>query len=370
MRLVHLSDTHLGYSAYSGIDPTLGINQREADVYNAFRQAVDKAIELAPDVVVHAGDLFHKVRPVNNAIDVALKQLLRLSEEGIEVVLISGNHSTPRFRETGNIFSVFEHLKHIHPVHEPGCGKIVAGDLTIHAIPHSTTPSLSDVLSTTKPSGETSKNVLLLHAGVVGAETYRMDEFNEQTVSAQSLEDDWDYVALGHYHEFKEVLKKAYYSGSTERLSFTEAGQEKGIVEVDLDKGKVRLHPLTIRDMLDIPALDASGLSSSEIMTRSRDAISSQPIEDKIARFTIRNVASDAHRALDFPAIRRLGSSSLHFDLRIDRAEEEGKVRGGETQIGLLEDEFRKYVLALETSDDRKNKLLALGAPYLARGEE
>lgn len=79
MRIVHFSDTHLGFSAYSKIDPSDGVNAREKDFYNAFRQAVDKAIELKPDAVVHAGDLFDVPRPTNRAIVFAQEQLIRLS---------------------------------------------------------------------------------------------------------------------------------------------------------------------------------------------------------------------------------------------------------------------------------------------------
>lgn len=46
MRIVHLSDSHLGYVAYHALCPNLGINQREADIYSAFKQAIDKILEL------------------------------------------------------------------------------------------------------------------------------------------------------------------------------------------------------------------------------------------------------------------------------------------------------------------------------------
>ncbi len=72
MRLIHFSDTHLGYGAFSKLDVSEGINQREADFYSAFQQAINRMIELKPDFVVHSGDLFDTVRPQNRAIDFAL----------------------------------------------------------------------------------------------------------------------------------------------------------------------------------------------------------------------------------------------------------------------------------------------------------
>lgn len=370
MRLVHISDTHLGFSAYSRLDPVEGINQRETDTYRAFEQAIDKAIELRPDLVVHSGDLFDTVRPQNRAIAFALRQLLRLSEAGIETVLISGNHSTPRLRETGNIFRIFEHLKGIHPVHEPGAKKVVIGDVAVYAVPHSTTPPLAEVVSGLIPSKDDRHRVLVLHAGILDSSTYRMDEFNEQNVPLSALDGTWDYVALGHFHQFAKVSNNAYYAGSTERLAFGESTHRKGIVEVDLGGHSVKFHELDIRDMIDLEDLDASNLAASEILRGAKELVSASAIDDKIVRLTILNVASDAYKSLDVATIRRLGSSALHFELRIERLDQEGRREVAETQIGVLADEFRKYVARLEMADEKKKRLIDLGLPYLAKEEE
>ncbi|UCH71548.1 MAG: metallophosphoesterase, partial [Thermoplasmatales archaeon] len=62
MKIFHVADTHLGYSAYRKSTQE-GVNQREIDVYNAFEQFVDHVVDKKPDLVIHAGDLFDSVRP-------------------------------------------------------------------------------------------------------------------------------------------------------------------------------------------------------------------------------------------------------------------------------------------------------------------
>ena len=101
MRLAHLADVHLGFRQYHRQTPQ-GINQREADVAQAFRRAVGDVIAARPDVVIVAGDLFHSVRPVNAAILESFSQFRRLREGLPEapIVLIGGNHDTPRSVET------------------------------------------------------------------------------------------------------------------------------------------------------------------------------------------------------------------------------------------------------------------------------
>ena len=111
MKLAHIADSHLGIRQYHRQTPT-GINQREADVANAFRGVIDDVIAQRPDVVIIAGDLFHSVRPTNAAIVFAFRQFQRLREAlpGVPVVIIAGNHDTPRSSETGSILRLFEEL--------------------------------------------------------------------------------------------------------------------------------------------------------------------------------------------------------------------------------------------------------------------
>jgi DNA repair exonuclease SbcCD nuclease subunit len=255
-------------------------------------------------------------------------------------------------------------------VHEPGEHKVVLGDLTVTAIPHSVSPSLQELASDARRSKETKFNVLVLHAGILDSETYKMDEFNEQNIPLSSIGPDWDYVALGHFHKYSKVKENAYYSGSTERLGFGEASQDKGLIEVDLETHKVTFHEIRTREMVDLPVLDASGLASSEILRKVRELMSSSALDDKIVRLIISHVSSDAFKSLDVPSIRRLGGSALHFELRVEREETERGASTGEAHIGLLADEFKKYVTGLDVSDEKKRKLLDLGIVYFSKEEE
>ena len=108
MKIAHLADLHLGFRQYHRQTST-GLNQREADVANVFRGAVDGVIAARPDLVLVAGDLFHAVRPSNPAILFAFRQFqrLRVALPDAPVVLIAGNHDTPRSVETGSNLRLF-----------------------------------------------------------------------------------------------------------------------------------------------------------------------------------------------------------------------------------------------------------------------
>ena len=109
MKIVHLADTHLGYRALPGIqDPNEGINQRQADVFQTWREAIEKAVELKPDAVIHAGDLFDSSRPAPRSLAEALDGFALLRDAGIPAVVIAGNHEAPRFRSGGSVFQILE----------------------------------------------------------------------------------------------------------------------------------------------------------------------------------------------------------------------------------------------------------------------
>ena len=81
MKIVHMADSHLGFSSYSRLDQH-GRNRIEEMVYSGFEQAVEKIIQLRPDAVVHAGDVFHHVRPKIKPLVVFQRGLFRLSAGG------------------------------------------------------------------------------------------------------------------------------------------------------------------------------------------------------------------------------------------------------------------------------------------------
>ena len=111
MLIAHVADLHLGFRAYHRVTPR-GINAREADVTFALQQAVEKIADLGPDLVLVAGDVFHTVRPSNSAIADAFRLFASLTARlpGVPVVMIAGNHDSPRSSDTGNILSLFREI--------------------------------------------------------------------------------------------------------------------------------------------------------------------------------------------------------------------------------------------------------------------
>ncbi|HDM36697.1 MAG TPA: exonuclease SbcCD subunit D [Candidatus Syntrophoarchaeum butanivorans] len=372
MRVLHVADTHIGYSAYRRVDSRLGLNQREVDVYNAFTEFVNYAIETHPDLILHAGDLFDSVRPTNRAISHVLELLLRLSGEGIPFVVISGNHETPRLRETGSVFKLFEHLDGIYPVYEGRYDQIVLDDLgvIVHAIPHTQT-GIKNELEKVDKNESFDYNILMLHAGISGVSVFKQGVFNEEIIDYNELMRDFDYIALGHYHRAVHVGGSAYYSGSTERFSFAEAGEPKGFLEVDLGGDDVvRFRKLNTRDMIDLEPLDCTGLRAEEIMEEIRSRIVASDPAGKIVRLKVEKIPLAVYNTIEFDEIKRLTADAVHFEIRWDVLREEGGTYSTSVSFRSIKREFERYMVKLDLEEGEMKRLLDMGLRYLGEQEK
>jgi len=363
MKILHVADTHIGYSAYHKVNES-GLNQREVDVYNAFEQFVDYAVEKKPDLIVHSGDLFDTVRPTNRAITFALQQLIRISREGIPMVIISGNHETPKLRETGSVFRIFEHLDSIYPVYKGKYEKYEFGDVMVHAIPHCHTGDdlKRNIESLKADSGKF--NLLMLHVGVAGIKEFRTGDFNEQVIPSGYLSPEFDYIALGHYHKKTEVTKNAFYSGSTEHLSFKEAGEEKGFLEIDTSSNEVRFIPLKVRGMEDLGVINCDSMNPDEITGEVVKRLRNAGTEGKILRVILKGIGRSTYKGLDFHSIRKEASNALHFELSYELKEMEQEL-AGKGSIGSLVEEWKEYISKVPVETERE-EIEKLALKYLS----
>ncbi|HTE47818.1 MAG TPA: DNA repair exonuclease [Gemmatimonadaceae bacterium] len=327
MRLVHLSDLHLGYRQYQRLTPG-GINQREADVAATFRAAIDKIIALGPDLVLIAGDVFHTVRPTNQAILHAFMQFSRLARSlpGAKIVMVAGNHDTPRSSETGGILRLFEQIGITVVDTEARILEFPDLELSILAVP--------DVPTTTAPrlrlSGGSRFNVMIAHGEVQGMVA---GHFVADRAALVISRDDlsagrWDYVALGHYHVYTEVASNAFFSGSIDYTSADTWGElyeerqarisGKGFIEHDLLTGDHIFHALSpARPLIDLPPIRVARATPATVDAQIRDAVASVPggIDDKIVRLLVRDITRSVARELDHKAIREYKRRALSFNL-------------------------------------------------------
>lgn len=370
MRLAHLSDTHLGHMRYNKVVADTGVNQREQDVYDAFERAIDGILDEAPDIVVHTGDLFDSPRPANRAVYHAARQVRRLVERDIPLVLISGNHSTPRLRATGSLFALLgEFFPDIHTIYNSCYEKVMLKGVAFHAVPHCfSQQELEAELEHVQPDPEAQFNVALLHVGIHGFREFRMSEANEQVLEEAQLPQGMDYVALGHYHKHVIVKEGAYYAGSTERFSFSEVNDLKGFCIVDLEKPVPRFREVRTRPMLDLEPIEAKDLDALDLLARIEERVRGQELEGAMVRLRVRNSSQTAQENLDLRPIREWTAAAFHFGLRWDRGDKSGDDTSTETRVfESLEAEWQRFMETAEVHGRDRQALTRDGLDYLTR---
>ncbi|HEY8470527.1 MAG TPA: DNA repair exonuclease [Longimicrobiales bacterium] len=424
MLIAHLADLHLGYRAYARLAPG-GINARERDVALAFRAALDRIIELRADLVLVAGDVFHTVRPSNAAITDAFRQFARLRAAlpDAPVVLIAGNHDTPRAAETGGILRLFAEIPGVVVVDDAARAVYLEQiGVSVLCVPHAALAS-GDPLAL-DPDPAAAVNVLMLHGDVVGggaeARLRYVSEYGGARIEAAAIRPErWDYVALGHYHIATELAPNMWYAGGIERTStniWEEAHGEKGFLTYDTETRRVTLHPVPTRPVVDLPRFSAradaipgpsprplhpgggeeggsagdgargeqasaaaSGgavgprwLPPEQIDAHIRRLVEAVPggIAGKIVRLVIEDVPRELFRQLDHRQIRAYKAEALHFHLDVRRPEVRRVVGyGAPFRRRTLEEEVENFLQRHWQPSSREidiARLIELAKTYLA----
>ena len=355
MKLAHLADLHLGFRQFDRQTPR-GTNQREADVAEVFRRAVDDLLEQQPDLIVIAGDIFHSVRPTNAAILFFFRELHRLHTAlpATPIVAIAGEHDTPRSSETGTILRLYEALGVDIAIEEPRRLVYPKLDCAVLAVPHQALAQAERPALRPEPGGPTI-NVLVSHGvhGGLGEERGTM-EYGGAPLSRELLAPEkWNYIALGHYHTAQSVATNAWYSGSLEYLPPNPWGQPqdeaaqrsaragakgkaersgKGYLLVDVKSARVSLRPIPpVRRHLDLPPIQAAGLNAKELDEQIAARVSAAKIDDQIVRLLVWDVDRTVARDLDHATIREYKARALNFQLDLRRPESQ---RGSATTAG------------------------------------
>jgi exonuclease SbcD len=373
LRVCHLADVHLGYRRYNRLSKS-GINQRELDVNLAFQEAITRIISLRPDVTIIAGDLFHSVRPSNSIVTFCFRQLRRLARDtAAPVVLIAGNHETPKRADTGSVLQLFSEIENVY-VAESGYEVFTFKEkgLAVSCLPHTALLELDTI--SLRADDRFAHNILVVHGQV---NERWVSDFGGAEVELKALAPhEWDYIALGHVHIHRPVALNAAYSGALEHTSnniWSEASVGKGFLEVQLPGGKRTFHPLTSpREIAVLDPLEVEGLEPQDVMTLIADRLDSigGGMDGKIVRLEVRGMTRETYRHLDHKELRAFRARALNLSLDITFASTASHPRSvGQAGRGLLKDQLREFSKTFEVPGASQEEIGALLESYVARVE-
>ncbi|HEY1211580.1 MAG TPA: DNA repair exonuclease, partial [Nitrososphaera sp.] len=221
MLISHISDLHLGYSQF-------GLEEREEDVYQAFHEAINKSIKERVKLVILAGDLFHNPRPHGKAIITLGNILKELKEKQISAVFVLGEHDISRLRDVPfvHIYSnlgLAKKLRYDEPFIIENCAFFGADK--------ERRSSIDMLIEKIRHAGQLAKQhhgkrVLVLHQGLADFNKFA-GELNSTDLPAE-----FDYYALGHYHDHYE-RRFDFLGGPLAYPGSLDLTPSEGIKEVD-----------------------------------------------------------------------------------------------------------------------------------------
>lgn len=260
MRFLHISDLHIGkvVNDFSMLEEQKLI----------LDQLVSLAAENKVDALVIAGDIYDRAIPPGEAVSLFDQFLTKLSDQEIQIIIISGNHDSPERISFG------EHLLCARGVHIAGvwnrqAKRVLLGDTEFVLLPffkpvrEEETDSNSAVARALERYWQQEQEESLEKQRVLITHFFVTDQGKEPALSESettihvggldnveaSLFDGFDYVALGHIHRCQQIGERpVWYSGSTLKYSFGECGQEKCALLVNLEEHRAEvtrlpLHP-------------------------------------------------------------------------------------------------------------------------------
>ncbi|MGC8895989.1 MAG: metallophosphoesterase family protein [Candidatus Bathyarchaeia archaeon] len=234
---VHAADLHLGYAQY-------GLEIRREDFDRVFQELVDKTIELKPDFMIIAGDLFHNARPSNVTLENAIRNFGRLREAGIPVLTVDGSHDSAPNVVTGTILNPLDSAGLIYhlPRHEGACWK-KPDCCYVYGVPNfrtrrKTEELLPAFMEQNKPTPDpTLFNIFVFHMAL-DIQSVK-PPYMEAEASPELIPEGFNYYAAGHVHTpYMEKFKNGLlvYSGCTETVNYDEAKIKKGFYYVRVDE--------------------------------------------------------------------------------------------------------------------------------------
>ena len=291
MKFFHLSDLHIGLKLMNR-----DLREEQMDI---LRQVTDLAREEQPDAVVIAGDIYDKAVPAAEAVEVFdsfITELKRAVPEA-EMMLISGNHDSGLrlncFREILDEQKV--HMIGLPPRREEEYIEKVTlqdefGPVNFYLLPFVKPSMVKQIVGVDENGNNLSydatlhkliareevntaeRNVLVSHqfylpVGENAESVERMDSEirtvgNIDVVAADMLEV-FDYAALGHIHKPMKVGSELYrYCGTPLACSVSEAGQQKGVIMVEIgekdSKTSVKITVLPLKPLREVRIIKGS----------------------------------------------------------------------------------------------------------------
>ena len=409
MRILHFSDLHIGVENYGRLDPETGLSTRLGDFLGSLDEVVACAVEEKIDLVLLAGDAYKGRDPSQTHQREFAKRLSRLSNEGIPTFILVGNHDLPNAVSRATAVEIFRTLQvprlYIGDSLQNYLVPTANGPIQILAVPW---PRRGGLLSREESRGLTIDEIrqelenritlaiqdrisqldpgipailtghLTVNGATVGTERSMMLGQDHVLLASTLHQPQLEYVALGHIHKH-QILRDdppmIVYSGSLQRVDFTEEPDQKGFCLIDLDQEAPQGQRLT---NFEFRKVDARKFLTIDVEIKAGDPdptntvineIKTKDIDDAVVRIRI-SIPSELETHLRESEIR-MSLETAHYIAAINKESEDNRRTRIDYDVaeGLQPNQaLRLYVQGKDYTDTRQQKLISYGDEIINSG--
>ncbi|HSC35067.1 MAG TPA: exonuclease SbcCD subunit D [Thermodesulfobacteriota bacterium] len=275
IKFIHLSDIHIGLLTHGRLNPSTGHNTRLEDILKCLDHVLETAARESVDLILIAGDVFHRENPLPaEEIEFARRIGRAAGKDGTRVVMVLGNHDYSSSGIGASAVEIFPALdiEGVTIARKPDVIEIEtkSGSVQVACLPwagrgallsREEYKSLSSqellagierrliaiVHSLAEKTRPKDPAILLAHVAARGArlsgtETDTLTTSNPVVPVTVLADPAFQYVALGHIHRFQDLNEgdapPVVYSGSIERIDFTEEKEKKGFVMGEISESE------------------------------------------------------------------------------------------------------------------------------------
>ena len=351
IKLLHFADAHIDLARQGRRDPETGLPVRVLDFLHALDQIVDTALSEKVDLVIFAGDAYRDRAPAPTYQREWGRRMMRLSEAGIQTLLVVGNHDVSPAVGRAHTLQEFETLQvpNIRVISKPcllGPDELNGLPIQVIGIPWLNRSGLAAASANSETAIDDIKDeledqitriiedffehlnpalpaVLTSHISVQGASygNERSVMLGKDLVLSASLVKDkrLDYVALGHIHKAQNLNQDGQppviYPGSIERVDFGEIDDEKTFVVAEIEKGVPAKFEWTKLEGRSFISRSVAVDESDNVQEKVMKAI---PVPDVIRDAMFRLILTyprDCEAMIDEAAVRRAAEDAFEFHL-------------------------------------------------------
>jgi len=375
MKLVVISDIHLGKYKYGKINVQTGLDLRTEDVMSNIDQSIDFAIQKNVDCFVIDGDFYHKKRPLSIFRKLLASRINRLLTAKIDTFLLLGNHDQGKTsgHDLTELSEVGDHIENLHTIDTPQIIKVE--DTSLYFLPctnkidfdrqeHEVEFNIKTINDFQK-NPHKGKNLFFGHFGTdksIAGKGFDLGTVVDQdakyvrVVPLSTFDPNfWTKVYLGDIHKPQELNAFCRHVGSIARVDFGEEYETKGFYYYE--DGEDQFIQLKDREFKTLE-VDLNNDDPRETMTNFCEKVQDLDLSEAITRLKI-TIRSKDRSLINFDFLENflreetwnyIGKGVIEItdkknEISLDMNDELNHVEIFKKYIKLMEDKLDKDVL-------------------------